>query len=240
MRRGGLARFTQAVTSIAAATPGPRPGLDLAAACAVLAEREPALGRIVAQLPPMQLRRCQPGLPGLVWMIIGQQVSIASAGAVCARLEARLGVVDANRLAALPDDGYRACGFSRSKIAYARALAAAVQTGELDFAALATLPDEEAVQALIRVKGVGRWTAETFLMMGEGRTDFFPAADIALQEAVRWLDRLPARPDAAAAAARAEAWRPYRSAAVHILWAWYLAVKAKDLAHPLGSLAEAA
>ena len=169
-------------------------------------------------------------------MIVGQQVSTASARAVWSKLEAAVTAFDAASLTGLSDDGYRGCGFSRPKVAYVRALAEAAP----DFDALTAMSDAEAVETLMRLKGVGRWTAETFLMMGEGRGDLFPAADIALQEAVRWLVGLPTRPDAAQTAAIATRWAPHRSAAVHILWAWYVAVKAGEAPHPLKPAAEAA
>ncbi|CAN5197133.1 DNA-3-methyladenine glycosylase [soil metagenome] len=208
---------------------------DLAASCAALAELDPALGAVAASLPPLEPRRCPPGVAGLVWMIIGQQVSTASARAVWDRLEAATGGVTSASLAALSDEAFRACGFSRQKTAYARALAQAELAGELDMAALARLDDLSALAALLRLKGVGRWTAEAYLMMGEGRGDLFPGGDIALQEAVRWLDGLPTRPDTAQTYARAEGWSPHRTAASHILWAWYVAVKAGELPHPITS-----
>jgi DNA-3-methyladenine glycosylase II len=189
---------------------------------AALGRLDPALHRVTQALPLVARRRCPEGFAGMVWLIVGQQVSTASARAVWARLAAATGGVDAATLTTLSDEALRACGFSRPKIAYVRALAEA----RFDFAALAMLCDEAAVAALMRLKGVGRWTAETYLMMGEGRADFFPAADIALQEAVRRLDGLEARPDAVATAVRAESWAPHRSAAAHLLWAWYGALKA--------------
>lgn len=209
---------------------------DLTDACAALARLDPALDRVATGLAPLRWRTCPPGVAGLAWMIVGQQVSTASARSVWSKLERAVGPVDAASLLALTDEGYRACGFSRPKVAYVRALAEASP----DFDSLGSLEDEAAVEALMRLKGVGRWTAETFLMMGEGRADLFPAADIALQEAVRWLDGLPARPDAAATAAIARRWAPLRSAAAHVLWAWYVAVKAGEAPHPLKPLPEAA
>ncbi len=213
---------------------------DLAAACVGLAALDPALGAVAATLPPLGPRTCPPGVAGLVWMMLGQQVSTASARACWDRLEAATGGVSAESLAALSDETLRACGFSRQKIAYARALTAEALAGRFDPAALAALDDAAAVARLMALKGVGRWTAETFLMMGEGRGDLFPAGDIALQEAIRWLDRLPVRPSPEAAATRARCWRPHRSAAAHILWAWYVAVKAGERPHPLNLREEAA
>ncbi len=194
---------------------------------------DPALAAMAGSLPPMVQRTCPPGVAGLVWMVIGQQVSTVSARAVWDRLQAVTGGVSATSLMALDDERFRACGFSRQKTAYARALAQAELSGELDMAAVARLDDLSALATLLRLKGIGRWTAEAYLMMGEGRGDLFPGGDIALQEAVRWLDGLPARPDTRETYTRAERWRPHRTAASHILWAWYVAVKAGEVPHPL-------
>jgi DNA-3-methyladenine glycosylase II len=123
---------------------------------------------------------------------------------------------------ALSDEDLRSLGFSRQKTRYVRAIAEA----GLDYEALRNLPDAEALAALIALTGVGRWTAECYLLMSEGRLDAFPGGDIALQEAIRWADALDARPDERAAYARAEAWRPYRGVAANLLWDWYVGVKA--------------
>lgn len=102
--------------------------------------------------------------------------------------------------------------------------------GAIDFTHLGCLPDDEAVARLIAIRGVGRWTAETFLMFCEGRQDVFPAGDIALQEAIRWADGADVRPREKEAYLRAEAWRPHRSIAAHLLWGWYGAVKRGEIA----------
>lgn len=205
----------------------------IAAARRSLASADPALADLDVRLPPFAWRTRLPGMEGLVRSIVGQQVSTLAADAVWARLEAAIaGPVTASALLALDDDAYRACGFSGQKTRYARGIAEAVRDGAVDFAALPE-DDDDALAALTGLKGVGTWTAEVHLMMAEHRLDAFPAGDIAVQEAVRWLDGLEARPSTEATYARAERWRPYRAVAAHMLWEWYVAVKAGDMADPV-------
>lgn len=195
----------------------------LAALRRELVERDPALARADAAGPPLTWRTRPPGFATLIWMVIGQQVSLASAEAVWLRLKAAVGEVTPETVLAFDDAAFRRVGFSRQKTRYAKAIAAA----GLDFNALRALDDDAALAALTALTGVGRWTAEVYLLMSESRLDAFPGGDIALQEAIRWADGLDARPGAAAAYARAEAWRPHRGVAAHLLWAWYMAAKSK-------------
>ena len=153
---------------------------------------------------------------------------MASAAAIWARVETGLGTVTAERVLE-HEARLEGLGLSRPKIRYLHALAAAEREGRIDFAALPALDDAAAIAALTSLTGIGRWTAEVYLMFCEGRLDVFPAADIALQEAMRWVDRAEVRPGEKAAYARAEIWRPYRSVAAHLLWAAYRAVKAGEL-----------
>jgi DNA-3-methyladenine glycosylase II len=161
---------------------------ELAAARAELVARDPALRAADAAVGPLAWRTCPRGYEGLLWMIVGQQVSTASAAAVWARFKARAPEPTADAVLALDEAAFRDSGFSRQKTAYARAMAQAVASGAVRLDALPE-DDEEAVAELVRLKGVGRWTAETYLLMGEGRLDAWPGGDIALQEAIRWADR---------------------------------------------------
>ncbi len=205
----------------------------IAAARRALASADPALAELDARIAPFPWRSRLPGMEGLVRSIVGQQVSTLAADAVWGRLEAAIaGPVTAAALLALDDAAYRACGFSGQKTRYAKGIAQAVQDGAIDFADLPE-DDDDALAALTALKGVGTWTAEVHLMMAEHRLDAFPAGDIAVQEAVRWLDGLEARPSTEATYARAEAWRPHRAVAAHLLWEWYVAVKAGDLPDPV-------
>ncbi|MEL6267385.1 MAG: DNA-3-methyladenine glycosylase 2 family protein, partial [Pseudomonadota bacterium] len=172
---------------------------------------------------PLPLRRRPGGFAALLRAICGQQLSVASADAVWRRLEA----ADACRaagIAALDDEGLRACGLSRQKIAYARALTNA----DLDFDALSSMPEDEAVARLTAVKGIGRWTAEVYLMFAVGRADVFAPGDLALQESARMLFDLDGRPGESALRRMAVAWSPWRAVAARLLWAHYAARKARE------------
>ncbi|MGA0546010.1 DNA-3-methyladenine glycosylase family protein [Brevundimonas sp. VNH65] len=163
-------------------------------------------------------------------MIIEQQVSVASAAAIWARTVDGLGgEVSPARVLALSPEALRAFGLSGPKVRYVREIAQAQADGRIDLDDLRGLSDTEALAALTAITGVGRWTAQTFLMFCEGRADLFPAGDIALQEAIRWADRRMERPDEKRAAARAEAWRPHRGVAAHLLWGWYGGVKRGEI-----------
>ena len=161
-------------------------------------------------------------------MIVDQQVSTASAAAIWARLEAGLGEVSGERVLG-HGEGLAGLGLSRPKIRYLIGLAEAERDGRIDLAGLAGLDDAEAIARLTALTGIGRWSAEVYLMFCEGRLDVSPAGDIALQEAMRWADGAETRPSEKAAYARAELWRPYRSVAAHLLWAGYRAVKAGEI-----------
>lgn len=195
-----------------------------------LAAADPTLAAVEAVTPAFAWRVGLGGFPGLLKMIVQQQVSLASAAAIWARVEAGLPEMTPAIVAA-HDEGYlRTLGLSQPKARYARAIAEAHLSGACDFDALRALPDEEAIAALTAIKGVGRWTAEVFLMFTQGRLDLFPGGDVALQEAMRWVDRAEIRPTEKQAYARAELWRPYRGVAAHLLWACYGAVKRREIA----------
>lgn len=204
----------------------------LTAARAALAAADPALARVHAVAPPFAFRLRPGGFAGLLRLIVEQQVSTASAAAIWARLEAGLGVVAPEPVTAAGLEGLRRLGLSLPKARYALSLAQAEAAGRLNLHALPALDDEAALAALTAQPGIGPWTARIYLMFCEGRLDLFPAGDVALQEAMRWMDGAPVRPDARAAEARARGWSPHRSVAAHLLWAWYGAVRRGELAHP--------
>ena len=197
----------------------------LHAAREALAAADPALGRAHAVLPPFEWRLRPGGFEGLFRMIVEQQVSVAAAASIWRRVCEGLGEVTPERLLAHEPETLRTFGLSGQKARYGREIALAHVEGRIDLNGLNALSDDEAVLALTAIKGVGRWTAETYLMFCEGRTDVFPGGDVALQEAMRWADGLDVRPNEKAAYLRAEAWRPHRGVAAHLLWAWYGAVK---------------
>ena len=199
---------------------------DIEAARRTVVELDPALARAHEQTPAFGWRRRVGGFEGLFHMIVDQQVSLASAAAIWARVEAGLGgEVTPERTLATDIKALRSFGLSIQKATYGHEIARAHVEGWIDFDHLESLSDEEAVARLTAIKGVGKWTAETFLMFCEGRRDVFPAGDIALQEAIRWADGADRRPREKEVYARAEIWRPHRSVAAHLLWGWYGAVK---------------
>ena len=210
----------------------------IAKARRALVQADPTLDPLDAALPSFAWRTRLPGFSGLVRAIVGQQVSVASADAVWTRFDAALGgQVTPATLLSLDEAAYRQAGFSGQKIKYAKGIAEAVTLGRLDFDRLARAPYDEALAELVALKGIGAWTGEVFLMMAQGRLDAFPAGDIAVQEAMRWLGRMNARPTPDAGYARAAVWRPYRGVAAHMLWEWYVGVKNGTMAHPMPAIA---
>ena len=208
--------------------PQPTPQ-DIAAAREALVAADPAMARVHAQTPAFEWRLRVGGFEGLFRMIVEQQVSVASAASVWARLREGMGGITPELLLAHDLDQLRGMGLSRQKATYGQGIARAQLAGEIDLEHLASLDDEAAIAALTALKGVGLWTAEAYLLMCEGRLDVFPGGDVALQEAIRWADGAEVRPDQKAAYARAEVWRPYRAVATHLLWAWYTGVKRGEI-----------
>ena len=196
---------------------------DILEGCDWLVRAEPRFGPALALAGTPPLRRRKGGFPALLRTICSQQLSVAAADSVWSKLCAA-GAQDPGMLMALDEEALRACGLSRPKARYAQALAEA----GIDYAALATLPEDEAIAALTAVKGIGVWTAEIYLMFSIGRADVFAPGDLALQESARMLFELPARPDEKALRAQAVAWSPWRGVAARLLWAYYRVAKSRE------------
>ncbi|GGK31797.1 DNA-3-methyladenine glycosylase family protein [Salinarimonas ramus] len=188
---------------------------------AELVARDPALARALAEGSVPRLRKRPEGLAGLAWIVVGQQVSVASAAAINARLEAAFPEMSAQALLAASDEEMRAVGLSRPKVRTLRAIAEAVASGALPLADLGAMPADQAHARLVSVHGIGPWTADVYLLFCLGHADAFAAGDLALQEAARLVYGLETRPDAKALNAMAEAWRPWRGVAAKLLWAHY-------------------
>lgn len=199
----------------------PEPDTELQPALETLAARDADIADAyrTCGLPPK--RRRAPDFGGLVRTIAAQQVSASAAKAIISRLETALPAVTPDAVARLDAEQAREIGLSRQKHAYITGIAEAVLSGELDFDALAEADDATVMERLTALKGVGRWTAESFLLFGLRRPDVFPAQDLALQMAAKRLKGLAERPSAPALRELAEPWRPYRSAAARFLWHIY-------------------
>ena len=187
----------------------------------MVAKIEPKIAKVLERVGYPEPRIRPTGYQTLLRTIVGQQVSVASAAAVWRKLEAELGEeVHHAELLARDFDALRSCGLSRQKQGYARSLCELVAAGELDFDALPA-DDEEAIAQLTRIKGIGRWSAEIYLLFAEGRRDIWPAGDLAVQAGVGKLLDLPERPSEKATRELAEPWRPYRGAAAIFTWHCY-------------------
>ena len=196
---------------------------QLETAMAALCEIEPAFAVAVGNAGHPAPRISERGFATLLRTIVGQQVSVASAAAVWNKLDAVVGGAgDPAKIAAASDELLKSAGLSRQKLGYARSLADEVTSGRLD---LANLPedDEEAIAALVRVKGIGRWSAEIYLLFAEGRTDIWPAGDLAIQIEVGRILGHETRPSEKLTREVAEAWRPHRGAAAIFAWHHYQA-----------------
>ncbi|MCY7271834.1 MAG: DNA-3-methyladenine glycosylase 2 family protein [Sphingomonas bacterium] len=186
-----------------------------------LAAAEPAFARTMKSHGRPEPRLSEPGVATLMRTIVGQQVSVAAARSMWAKLEAAFGdPPDLERLLAASDEELRALGQSRQKTGYLRSLASLVRSGELD---LANLPadDDEAIELLTRIKGIGRWSAEIYLLFAEGRDDVWPAGDLAVQIELGRMLGLDSKPTEKYLRDLAEAWRPHRGAAAVLAWHSY-------------------
>ena len=203
-----------------------------------LSELDPVLAIAHAAVKPFEWHVRQSGFAGLVQMIIEQQVSVAAARAIWNKFKSGVGEVTATHLMTFDVHTLRTLGLSRPKAAYVRGIAEAESSGAINFARLPGLNDKEAVETLTALKGVGRWTAEVYLMFCEGRTDFFPAGDLALQEGYRLAARKKHRPTEKQLYARAERWHPHRGVAANLLWSYYRAVRSGAVEQPNSKLAK--
>ena len=190
-----------------------------------LANRDQDLAKIVSTYGPPPLWERAQGFPTLIHIILEQQVSLASAKAAYTRLEEAIHPLTPENLLTLADDKLKQIGFSWQKTRYARELANAILNGSLDLAALAQMEDEEAKHHLMKVKGIGPWTAEIYLLMALGRPDIWPNGDLALELAIQQVKGLEKRPTRDEAKAISKVWQPWRAVAARLLWHAYLSVR---------------
>ena len=195
----------------------------VAEGAAWLAARDARIARALELTGPLPLRRRKDGFDELLSAIVSQQVSVASAKAIWGRMKtARL--TGPRQITRASDDDLRGVGLSRQKIRYARALADA----RIDFKGLRDLPDVEVMTTLIKVPGIGPWTAEIYAMFSLGRADVFAPGDLALQEAARILFDLPDRPKEREFRVMAQQWSPWSSVAARLLWSYYRVAKDRE------------
>jgi DNA-3-methyladenine glycosylase II len=186
-----------------------------------LAKLEPAFAKVIELHGVPEPRRSERGVHTLLRTIVGQQVSVAAARSMWSKLEAAYGTPpDLGAILKASDEELRLAGISRQKAGYARSLADLILSGQLD---LESLPkdDEEAVGLLTRIKGIGRWSAEIYLLFAEGRHDVWPAGDLAVQIEIGRILGLPEKPGEKQLRELAEPWRPYRGAAAVLAWHSY-------------------
>jgi DNA-3-methyladenine glycosylase II len=193
----------------------------IAAALDELAARDADIARAVAEVGYPEPRIREPGFGTFVDIIVGQQVSTHAARAIRGRLAAAANPLTPETLLALDDEALRAVGLSRRKMEYCRLLAQDVAEGRFNPDGLHRLPDEDVMQAIVARKGLGRWSAEIYMLFALGRADTWPADDLAVMVAVQRLKKLESRPNRAAMDEIAEAWRPHRGVVALLMWHHY-------------------
>ena len=215
---------------------------DLQAGLAELVVTDPRLGPVAEKTGQFSLRRREPGFPGLCAIVCGQQLSTASAAAIRARFFAAFDPFHYDTVRRARADKLKRLGLSAPKIKSIREIGKAVARGRIDLTAVGNMDADVAHAALTALHGVGPWTADIYLLFCLGHADAFPSGDLAVQESARLALGLRKRPDAKALAKIAEAWRPWRGVAAHLLWAYYHVVKKRDVVpvQPSGRPNEAA
>jgi DNA-3-methyladenine glycosylase II len=201
---------------------------DLAAALAQLIAADPRLAPVLEKAGEPALRRGEPGFPGLARIICGQQLSTSSARAIWGRLQAAFNPFHHDALRRARADRLGRLGLSAAKIKSIKAIATAIAKDQLDLDHVGQSEADIAHAALIEMHGIGPWTADIYLLFCLGHADAWPAGDLALQEAARIALGLKARPNAKELAAIADAWRPWRGVAAHLLWGYYHVVKRRE------------
>ena len=201
---------------------------DLHKALTQLVKADPRLKPVLDKAGRPKLRRRAAGFPGLCAIVVTQQLSTSSARAIWGRLEAAFDPFHHDDLRRARAPKLARLGLSAPKIKTLKAIGTAVSQGAIDLEAVGRMEADDAHAALVALHGIGPWTADIYLLFCLGHADAWPAGDLALQEAVRIAFGLKTRPDAKKLAALAEAWRPFRGVAAHLLWAYYAAVKRRD------------
>ena len=193
--------------------------------CKKLSKQDKYMARVFKTYGAPPLWNRDPTFATLIHIILEQQVSLASALSAFNKLKNKLGNITPEAVLNLTDAEMKACYFSRQKISYARDLAKAIQEGRLDLDSLNQLSNEDATDELKKIKGIGDWTAQVYLLMVMLRIDVMPRGDIALHAAYQKLMGLDKRPTSDEFINIAKKWKPYRSVAARLLWHFYLSTK---------------
>jgi DNA-3-methyladenine glycosylase II len=186
-----------------------------------LGERDPDIARGIEIVGYPEPRNREPGFGALLNIIAAQQVSVSAAAAIRGRLAAAIDPLTPENFLKASDETLRAVGFSRRKVEYGRGIAEEMRSGRLDAGRLTAASDDEVMAALTALRGLGRWSAEIYMLFALRRPDVWPADDLAIQEALRRLKGLEERPARAASEPIVEAWRPWRGVAALFLWHYY-------------------
>ena len=197
------------------------------AKCRLLAKKDPDLRSVIQQYGYPPLWKRDQGFETLIHIILEQQVSLASAKAALDKLKEKLTHITPENLLLLTDEELKACYFSRQKIIYSRELARVIRSEELILNTLSNATDEQIRETLTKLKGIGHWTVDVYLMMALQRSDLFPTGDIALIKSIKEVKQLPADTSKEAIIQLAEKWRPNRTIAAFILWHAYLSKRKK-------------
>ena len=192
---------------------------------------DPDMERIFQEIGPPPLWRREPGFPTLVHIILEQQVSLASAKAAFDRLLEHVAVLSPQQFLGLDDATLKRIGFSRQKTAYCRYLASAISEGLLDLNELETRDQNSVRSELIKIKGIGNWTIDIYLLMALGYTDIWPSGDLALATSIKRVKKLDSRPSQTEVADIGEVWKPWRSVAAFLLWHYYLSKNEGNTTH---------
>jgi len=201
---------------------------DLNAALAKLILADPRLAPVAAKAGSFPLRRREGGFVGLCSIVIGQQLSVASAAAIRGRMMAAFDPFHHDSVRRARTDKLQRIGLSGAKIRTLKAIGTAVSKGDINLDALVDMDADDAHNELIKLHGIGPWTADIYLMVCLGHADAWPSGDLALQEAARHALGLRTRPDAKKMVRLAKIWRPYRAVAAHLLWKYYGVIKGRE------------
>ena len=195
---------------------------------AALVAKDSRLASVAERAGPFELRVVPRGFAGMARIVCGQQLSVASARAIWSRFERLPGALEAGSYLGLEEAAVRAVGFSAGKYRTLRALAEAVQAGAIDFEALHGMPAADAIGTLTKVKGIGPWTAELYLLFSAAHPDIFPVGDLALRKAVGHGLGLPAAPSQQQLSEISLAWAPHRGTAALLFWRYFAALRDRD------------